>query len=69
LSQIFVYCLPYDRHSLPTSHLAPMLLTRICRQWREVTMGTPSLWCRLSVSEDVQQAAFCYDTWLKRSQG
>ncbi|KAG1731773.1 hypothetical protein EDB19DRAFT_1318871 [Suillus lakei] len=68
LSQIFVYCLPDDHHLLPAPHLAPMLLTGICRRWRVVAMGTPSLWSRLSVSEDAQQAAFCYDSWLKRSR-
>ncbi|KAG1726097.1 hypothetical protein EDB19DRAFT_235389 [Suillus lakei] len=68
LSQIFVYCLP-NYHYLSASHLAPMLLTRICRRWREVAVGTPSLWCRLHVSEDAQRAALCYDTWLKRSRG
>ncbi|KAG1724740.1 hypothetical protein EDB19DRAFT_1758607 [Suillus lakei] len=46
-----------------------MLLTRICRRWREIAVGMSCLWCRLSVSEDGQRAAFCYDSWLKRSQG
>ncbi|KAG2090575.1 hypothetical protein BD769DRAFT_413506 [Suillus cothurnatus] len=47
LSEIFLYCLPKDKHLTYTSRQAPMLLTRICRQWREVAVGLPMLWCRL----------------------
>ncbi|KAG2364635.1 hypothetical protein BDR07DRAFT_1330300 [Suillus spraguei] len=71
LSLIFVHCLPETEHLLPSSKLAPMLLTRICRRWREVATGMSSLWCRVIVdinSEDWQRTAFCYDVWLKRSR-
>ncbi|KAG1837737.1 hypothetical protein C8R48DRAFT_581809, partial [Suillus tomentosus] len=45
LSHIFSYCLPETRLLLSPSTLkAPMLLTRICRRWREVAVGTPELW-------------------------
>ncbi|KAG1774384.1 hypothetical protein EV702DRAFT_1047744 [Suillus placidus] len=96
LSQIFHRCLPEDEYLTPSPNLAPMLLTRICRPWRNVAVDMPSLWCRLHVEIDVrseddedssdivwvgpvsgvevddriwQQVAFCYDSWLKRSQG
>ncbi|KAG1788487.1 uncharacterized protein HD556DRAFT_860599 [Suillus plorans] len=72
LSYIFVYCLPEDRYLSPASRRAPILLTRICRRWREVAVGVPSLWCRLRVAvehNDWQKRAFCYDTWLKRTLG
>ncbi|KAG2087527.1 uncharacterized protein F5147DRAFT_781290 [Suillus discolor] len=52
-----------------------MLLPRICRRWREVAVGTPGLWCRLfggfrsSRCRHRKKESFCYDTWLKRSQG
>lgn len=36
LSNIFMYCLPKDKYLLPASKLAPVLLTRIYRQWRDV---------------------------------
>ncbi|KAG1894052.1 uncharacterized protein F5891DRAFT_1195607 [Suillus fuscotomentosus] len=51
---------------------APLLLTKICRRWRDIAVGMPSLWCRLLVKVecgDWQRRAVCYDTWLKRSQG
>ncbi|KAG1738955.1 hypothetical protein EDB19DRAFT_1593863, partial [Suillus lakei] len=44
LSLIFVHCLPETEHLLPSSKLAPMLLTRICRRWRDVAVGMSSLW-------------------------
>ncbi|KAG1747102.1 uncharacterized protein EDB91DRAFT_1079730 [Suillus paluster] len=72
LSHIFVYCLPEDEQFSPEPDLALMLLTRVCRRWREVAVGLPSLWCRLYMELDASdslRAAFCYDSWLKRSRG
>ncbi|KAG1741547.1 uncharacterized protein EDB91DRAFT_334282 [Suillus paluster] len=46
LTLIF-YCCFY--HSFPSRFRAPILLTRICRLWREVAIGEPNLWCRLIV--------------------
>ncbi|KAG1724176.1 hypothetical protein EDB19DRAFT_318880 [Suillus lakei] len=39
LSQFFHHCLPEDKYLSPASMLSPMLLTRICRPWREVAVG------------------------------
>ncbi|KAG1886172.1 hypothetical protein F4604DRAFT_1724979 [Suillus subluteus] len=72
LSEIFLYCLPEDEHLLYASRQAPMLLTRVCRRWREIAVGLPRLWCSLQVDfwyEDWQTRALCYDSWLKRSGG
>ncbi|KAG1874367.1 hypothetical protein F4604DRAFT_1955380 [Suillus subluteus] len=76
LSHIFVHCFPETSHiSPPSKTLAPMLLTRICRRWREIAVGMPSLWRRLRLySNEVgnrrwESIAFCYDLWLKRSRG
>ncbi|KAG2095481.1 uncharacterized protein F5147DRAFT_718561 [Suillus discolor] len=72
LSQIFNHCLPETKVWPPSTLRAPMLLTRICQRWREVAVGTPDLWCRIYVEADDrgwEQAAFCYDLWLKRSRG
>lgn len=72
LSIIFVHCLPEDKYLNPELKLAPILLTRVCRQWREVAVGTPSLWCSLKVPFDFriqEKVPFCLDAWLKRSQG
>ncbi|KAG2046903.1 hypothetical protein BDR06DRAFT_1014344 [Suillus hirtellus] len=44
LCHIFHHCLPEDKYLSSTSNLTPMLLTRICRPWREVAVDMPSLW-------------------------
>ncbi|KAG1727809.1 hypothetical protein EDB19DRAFT_1748873 [Suillus lakei] len=73
LSQIFYHCLPEFGHLSPPSGLkAPMLLTGICRRWREVAVNMSSLWCGLFVrvdGRDWQRAASCCDSWLKQSRG
>ncbi|KAG1797275.1 hypothetical protein EV424DRAFT_96817 [Suillus variegatus] len=75
LCHIFIHCLPQTDYMLPNSKSPPMLLTRICRRWREVAVDMPSLWCRLSMnidhadSRNWRQAVFGYDLWLKRAQG
>ncbi|KAG2141886.1 hypothetical protein DEU56DRAFT_979698 [Suillus clintonianus] len=73
---VFQLCLPdvSRPHILqpPSQLTAPMLLTEICQRWREVAVGVLTLWRRLSVTVNDhhwQRAAFCYDTFLKRSQG
>ncbi|KAG1786560.1 uncharacterized protein HD556DRAFT_1414881 [Suillus plorans] len=53
LCQIFHHCLREDKDLLPISNLTPMLLTRICRPWREVAVDMPSLWCRFHVEFNV----------------
>jgi hypothetical protein len=76
LSEIFMHTLPpFDEFLSPSKLRPPMLLTRICRRWREVVVGTPNLWCRLfsgfmsSHHRRRKREAFCYNTWLKRSRG
>ncbi|KAG1774850.1 hypothetical protein EV702DRAFT_974026, partial [Suillus placidus] len=68
LSHIFIYCLPQDKYLTSASRQVPMLLTRICRRWRDIAVDTPSLWCRLFVDVCDDQAAFSCDSWLQRSQ-
>lgn len=68
---IFIHSLPQIDHLLPKSQSSPMLLTRICRRWKEVSEDMPSLWCRLLIKVDqtnLPQWSFCYDSWLKRTQ-
>ncbi|KIK36804.1 hypothetical protein CY34DRAFT_810962 [Suillus luteus UH-Slu-Lm8-n1] len=76
LSEIFYHCLGLSRFlsclQLPSKLTAPLLLTRICRRWREVAVDMPNLWCMLSVAvtdRNWQQVAFCYESWLKRTRG
>jgi hypothetical protein len=72
LSEIFVQSLPEPGDLWFSLKLAPLLLTRVCRRWREVALDMPKLWCEILVRVDgsnCQQAVLRYDTWLKRSRG
>ncbi|KAL0568969.1 hypothetical protein V5O48_013003 [Marasmius crinis-equi] len=46
LGTIFVHSLPTNTFNLPGRTLAdaPLLLTSICRSWREIALSTPGLW-------------------------
>ncbi|KAG1778955.1 hypothetical protein EV702DRAFT_1088781 [Suillus placidus] len=55
LCHIFIHCLPKTDYTRPQSQSPPILLTRICRRWREVAVDMPSLWCRLSIAPYVHQ--------------
>ncbi|KAJ6554425.1 hypothetical protein B0H19DRAFT_868891, partial [Mycena capillaripes] len=41
--EIFTHCLP-DEPCVPRTDTAPLLLGRICRTWREISLATPELW-------------------------
>ncbi|KAK1224887.1 hypothetical protein PQX77_012200 [Marasmius sp. AFHP31] len=43
---IFIDCLPSDSYGFctPMIRSAPLLLTTICRLWREIALTTPNLW-------------------------
>lgn len=77
LAQIFHDCLPestlWERPFLSTdpNRDAPMHLARICRRWREVVVDMPRLWCKLHLRRRGvwEQAAFYYNSWLRRSRG
>ncbi|KAJ7129240.1 hypothetical protein C8R44DRAFT_533755, partial [Mycena epipterygia] len=44
-AEIFVHCLPTTRRSdVLNPEEAPLLLTHVCRAWREIAISTPSLW-------------------------
>ncbi|KAG1738479.1 hypothetical protein EDB19DRAFT_1713706 [Suillus lakei] len=71
LSQIFLYCLPDDEYLLPSTRLAPVQLSGVCRRWRDIAVDMPSLWCRvrLDLGNYDWRRALCYDSFLKRSRG
>ncbi|KAJ7751648.1 hypothetical protein B0H16DRAFT_1227134, partial [Mycena metata] len=48
-TEIFLHCLP-DKPVEPNGSVAPMLLGRICRQWRNIACGAPRLWATLTTS-------------------
>ncbi|KAJ7166786.1 hypothetical protein C8R46DRAFT_842675, partial [Mycena filopes] len=42
-AEIFIHCLP-DTPAPPSVRIAPLLLARICRQWRDIVYSTSRLW-------------------------
>ncbi|KAJ7803865.1 hypothetical protein B0H13DRAFT_1473793, partial [Mycena leptocephala] len=61
---IFGHCLP--ALSSPSLHEAPMLLTRICHQWREISLDTPALWASLAFGE--RRSIELLKEWLSRAR-
>ncbi|TDL17660.1 hypothetical protein BD410DRAFT_901335 [Rickenella mellea] len=49
ISEIFLRCLPVDELPRSSPETAPTSLTHVCRSWRKIAIGTPSLWCRIQV--------------------
>ncbi|KAH6914818.1 hypothetical protein BKA70DRAFT_1257122 [Coprinopsis sp. MPI-PUGE-AT-0042] len=50
LSIIFLQCLPTKGNALVTAHEAPLLLTQVCRRWRDLSLRTPLLWANIHLS-------------------
>ncbi|KAJ7855416.1 hypothetical protein B0H13DRAFT_1641933, partial [Mycena leptocephala] len=43
-SRIFLECLPGHGRVIPSPDAAPLLLSQICRHWRDVALSTCGLW-------------------------
>ncbi|KAK7031036.1 hypothetical protein VNI00_013826 [Paramarasmius palmivorus] len=44
VAEIFLQCLPTDQLPVCDVSKAPLVLTTVCRSWREVAVATPRLW-------------------------
>jgi hypothetical protein len=49
LQEIFLHCLPSDHLPILCRREAPLVLTRICRHWRDLAQSTPSIWSALRI--------------------
>ena len=49
LSVIFSHCLATHRNPVMRASEAPILLTRICRDWRSIALSIPRLWSKLYI--------------------
>ena len=51
LGEIFVRCLPEKafQHIQPNPLLPPLVFCHVCSSWRKAALGTPQLWCELSI--------------------
>ncbi|KAJ7123686.1 hypothetical protein C8R44DRAFT_784202 [Mycena epipterygia] len=79
-SQIFLDCLPEDSDDAvrpyPSQDEAPLVFTRVCRDWREIAISTSTLWNRVHIDLDSDDGrghldakwVALLDIWLHRSQ-
>jgi hypothetical protein len=79
VQEIFMWCLPNDRNPVMSSDEAPILLGRICKLWRQISLSTPQLWSSLHVPtpectflvkhgrEKLFQRGAAVKAWLERS--
>ncbi|KAK6978002.1 F-box domain-containing protein [Favolaschia claudopus] len=73
--EIFLRFLPSYPYAPPMfGLLSPILLTKICRQWREIALATPMLWRAISLpqgwvvdADRIEAAASAVSLWLSRS--
>ncbi|TFK42140.1 hypothetical protein BDQ12DRAFT_645626 [Crucibulum laeve] len=49
LQEIFLHCLPTDRNAVMSCKEAPLLLGRICSNWRTIVYATPQLWSSVHI--------------------
>ncbi|KAJ7629655.1 hypothetical protein DFH06DRAFT_1338073 [Mycena polygramma] len=71
ISEIFLHVLPSHPDFPPLTGLSsPNLLTRICRQWREIALRTPLLWSAISSLDHYagHSEARAFRLWLERSR-
>ncbi|KAJ6487102.1 hypothetical protein C8R47DRAFT_1320722 [Mycena vitilis] len=75
-SRIFVQCLPAHGRVQPSPTAPPLLLAQICRDWREIALGTSELWSSVDIAfieqvttEAKEGAVLTIETWLSRAKG
>ncbi|KAF5373054.1 hypothetical protein D9758_001524 [Tetrapyrgos nigripes] len=69
LAEVFTRCLPVEH--IPTRSLteAPLLLTLVCKTWREICLTTPRLWSALHIYIPHLHCKRFTQTMLQRKQG
>ncbi|KAJ7633254.1 hypothetical protein FB45DRAFT_1148910, partial [Roridomyces roridus] len=73
-SEIFTQFLPpFPQRPSLVGPLSPSFLLRICRQWRDIALGTPALWSTMELDIDSEDKKLharqlgLLDSWLQRS--
>ncbi|KAK1222878.1 hypothetical protein PQX77_014300 [Marasmius sp. AFHP31] len=71
MSQIFLLCLPDHPFVPPSSSDAPLILTQVCRSWRDIALSTPGLWASIAITvykTRCKPPASVIETWMQRSK-
>ncbi|KAJ3503505.1 hypothetical protein NLJ89_g8400 [Agrocybe chaxingu] len=74
LREVFIQTLP-ESNAIMKANRCPLLLTRICRFWRDVALSTPNLWTSLQIkvpgkgipSSTANKIAIGIHEWFSRS--
>lgn len=66
LAEIFQHSLP-SYPQTPRTSQAPLLLCRVCSQWRSISMSTSSLWCSIGIDIEAPSTLVTLQTMLERS--
>ncbi|KAJ7709471.1 hypothetical protein B0H17DRAFT_970277, partial [Mycena rosella] len=68
-SEVFYQCLPAPHHwNSADPGKAPMLLSHVCRAWREIALSTPALWAEVEFGlVRGRRRAHVLETWLSRA--
>ncbi|KAJ7637378.1 hypothetical protein DFH06DRAFT_1478838 [Mycena polygramma] len=70
-------CLPAHGRIRPSPVTPPLLLTQVCRDWREIALSTCELWCSVDVASTkvgyekelpTDSALTLIDTWFSRAK-
>ncbi|KAJ7271205.1 hypothetical protein C8J57DRAFT_1033315, partial [Mycena rebaudengoi] len=72
-SEIFTHCL-LGNEPLPHPDHAPILLTRICQEWRTIALNTPRIWSVVRgvfgwrAVDAMPKFLHLFEIWLARAQ-
>ncbi|KAJ7039667.1 hypothetical protein C8F04DRAFT_1317793 [Mycena alexandri] len=75
-TQLFLWCLPSrssdnddDKWNRLLTDRAPLSLSYVCRDWREIALSTPALWSNIEVEMDSIGGADLFEAWMERVKG
>ncbi|KAF7346054.1 F-box domain-containing protein [Mycena sanguinolenta] len=71
-AEIFVHCLPTSygwEWNIASQREAPMLLSHVCRDWREIALCMPALWTNMEFSVDNTHSHEIVRVYLLRTKG
>ncbi|KAJ7368767.1 hypothetical protein DFH08DRAFT_32833 [Mycena albidolilacea] len=71
VSEIFIHCLPAERLTdVVNPSEAPLLLTHVCRAWRQIAISTPALWATFDINDmwGLPRIAEITQAWFGRAR-
>ena len=68
LREVFARCLPRTHNSTLSPRDAPLLLTHVSRQWRDIAQATPNLWSSVHIPLQSPHDWDCaVEEWIARA--